>query len=69
MPNENGEIQQSKRAQYLGHLPLPSYLRFPIELASILLLLLSLFLPRYGTVCVQNALIYQTNFTVFLYVT
>jgi hypothetical protein len=39
----NGEIQQFKRAQYLTHLPLPPYPRFPAELASILLLAFSLF--------------------------
>jgi hypothetical protein len=47
VPSENGqlhgEIQQPKRAQYLTHLPLPMYLRFPGELASILLLAFSLF--------------------------
>jgi hypothetical protein len=26
-------------------------------------------LPRYRSVCVQKALIYQLNFTVFMYVT
>jgi hypothetical protein len=45
--NENGpnmyEIQQTKRAQYLTHLPLPPYPRFPTELTSFLLLAFSLF--------------------------
>jgi hypothetical protein len=46
-PGENellhDEIQQLKRAQYLTHLPLPPYSRFPAEFASILLLAFSLF--------------------------
>jgi hypothetical protein len=46
-PNENGpqlgEIQQPKRAQYLTHLPLSAYSRFPVELTSILLLAFPLF--------------------------
>jgi hypothetical protein len=37
------EIQQPKPAQYLTHLPLPPYSRYPAELASILLLPFSLF--------------------------
>jgi hypothetical protein len=45
MPCEygHGEIQQLKCAQYLTHLPLPPYSRFPAELVSILLLVFSLF--------------------------
>jgi hypothetical protein len=43
-PSENGEIQQPKRAQYLTYLPLPLYPCLPIELASILLLVFSLFI-------------------------
>jgi hypothetical protein len=46
-PSENrpqhGEIQQPKRTQYLTHLPLPPFSRFPAELASIFLLAFSLF--------------------------
>jgi hypothetical protein len=38
-----GEIQQPKRAQYLTHLPLPPYSRYPAEHASIMLLAFSLF--------------------------
>jgi hypothetical protein len=42
MSSENGqwhgEIHQPKRTQYLTHVPLPLYSRFPAELISILLL-------------------------------
>jgi hypothetical protein len=37
------KIQQFKSAQYLTHLLLPPYLRFPLELASMLLLAFTLF--------------------------
>jgi hypothetical protein len=39
----NGEIQQTKRTQFLTDLPLFPHPRFPIEFASILLLAFSLF--------------------------
>jgi hypothetical protein len=46
-------------------------LTLPAELASILLLAFSLvtLVPHYRTVCVQKALIYQLNFTIFVFVT
>jgi hypothetical protein len=37
------KIQKLKRAQYLSHLPLTPYSRFPTELATIILLAISLF--------------------------
>jgi hypothetical protein len=62
---------QPKCTQYLTHLPLPPYPCFPAELASILLLAFLLFalVAVLSSVCIQKALIYQLNFTVFMFVT
>jgi hypothetical protein len=45
------------------------YSRFPTELASILLLVFSLFALAATLVCIQKAIIYQLNLTIFMYVT